>query len=424
MVIGLLSGEGTTTEVACPGDATGTIDLTVDGGEAPYQFSWSQAGNPDFSADTEDLENVSEGTYTVIITDATGAQLMRTFDVETAMGFAVDAEVTSNFNGFGVSCPNDANGSLAATVSGMGTFSYEWRRNGSPIGDNSPTLTNVPAGEYTLIVTSDANCVVEQVLTVTEPDPIEIVANITDASCEDARDGRIELTVTGGVGNYEYFWDDGRDEPFINFLRPNSYSVEVSDANDCFVTQTFRVEAPEVLSATASSTDATDGCNGSINVSVSGGNGDYTYQWPQLVGQQGPSAEGLCPGEYTIVINDGGGCQSFTISVIVRDRRFPCLSAREVITPNGDGLNEAFILFCTDDAGFGDNTLEIFNRWGQLVFTVDNYDCSQDGGSNCFIGQNNDGVELPEGPYYYVLDYANPSGDRQQLRGSLTILRE
>lgn len=424
IVVGLLSGGGTTSLVDCPGDSTGTVDLTVEGGESPYTYSWTMAGNPDFSADTEDLQNVREGTYTVIITDATGAQLMRVFEVETAAGFSVSTAVTSSYNGFGVSCPNSSDGSLAATISGVGEFSYEWRRNGSLIGDDSPTLSNVPAGEYTLIVTSDVGCIVEETLILTEPDPIQIVANITDASCDDARDGRITLEVSGGVGSPDFFWDNTRTTPTINFLLPGPYSVEVSDENDCFVTQTFRVEAPEVLAATAISTDATDDCNGTVNVEVTGGNGEYTYQWPQLLNQTGPSAEGLCPGEYMVVIRDLGGCQSITVSVLVRDRRFPCLSSREVITPNGDGLNEDFVLFCTDGEGFNDNTLEIFNRWGQLVFTVDNYDCSQDGGSNCFNGTNNDGTELPEGPYYFVLDYANPSGDREQLRGSLTILRE
>ncbi|MEL6141107.1 MAG: gliding motility-associated C-terminal domain-containing protein, partial [Bacteroidota bacterium] len=69
-----------------------------------------------------------------------------------------------------------------------------------------------------------------------------------------------------------------------------------------------------------------------------------------------------------------------------------------------------------------ENTLEIYNRWGQLVFQMNNYSCSSDGGLDCFEGRTNDGAILPEGPYYYVLDYFNPIGERLQKRGSLTIV--
>ncbi|MEM7573609.1 MAG: cohesin domain-containing protein [Bacteroidota bacterium] len=421
--VGELTEEGETTEVACPGDATGSVDLTVAGGVGPYTFSWTEAGSTDVIAETEDLTEVAAGDYTVVITDNTGASLVRTYTISSANGFFVTANVTTDYNGFDVSCAGFSDAQLVAEVSGTGNYTYEWRRNGGLVSMDA-IVNDAPAGTYDLRVISEDGCIVDEQLEVIAPSPIELVANITDASCEDARDGRIELVATGGAGDYDYLWEDGRITPAIPFLRPNRYSVEVMDANGCLAQGTFSVNAPEALTATVSSTDADDGCNGTIDVTVNGGNGLYTYEWPQLMGQTGATAEGLCPGVYTIEVSDDARCQTIIVEVTVRDRRFPCLSERNVITPNGDGLNEAFILFCTDGADFNDNVLEIYNRWGQLVYKVNDYDCSQDGGLNCFEGRNNDGSELPEGPYYYILDYANPSGDRLQKRGSLTILRE
>jgi gliding motility-associated-like protein len=209
------------------------------------------------------------------------------------------------------------------------------------------------------------------------------------------------------------------------FLRASDYSVIVTDANGCTISQDFTISEPAELIVTTESTDADDGCNGTVTILPLGGAENYNYRWPQLPAQgNNPVARGLCPGIYEIEIFDDNNCQTITPTAEVRDRRFPCLSERNVITPNGDGLNEAFILFCTDGSEASDNDLEIYNRWGQLVYTIGSYNCSEDGGLNCFEGRTNDGSILPEGPYYYVLNYFNPLGDRRQKRGSITIVLE
>jgi len=103
------------------------------------------------------------------------------------------------------------------------------------------------------------------------------------------------------------------------------------------------------------------------------------------------------------------------IRATVQDRRFPCTEAREIITPDGDGLNEAFLISCVDE--FVDNILQVYNRHGQLVFQAENYD-------NSWTGTSANGEPLPEGPYYYVLEYTDFDGVRQQLKGSVTLLRD
>ncbi|MEL6358267.1 MAG: gliding motility-associated C-terminal domain-containing protein, partial [Bacteroidota bacterium] len=225
----------------------------------------------------------------------------------------------------------------------------------------------------------------------------------------------------GGVPTYDYFWNTGSSDPVLRFLAPDAYTVIVVDANGCEIEQEFSIEEPAPLVATAESTDADEGCNGTVTILPIGGSGSYSYRWESLPNQgNNPVARGLCPGIYSVEVFDN--CQSMTVTAEVRDRRFPCLSDRSVITPNGDGLNESFILFCTDGSEANENTLEIYNRWGQLVFQMNNYSCSSDGGLDCFEGRTNDGAILPEGPYYYVLDYFNPIGERLQKRGSLTIV--
>lgn len=99
----------------------------------------------------------------------------------------------------------------------------------------------------------------------------------------------------------------------------------------------------------------------------------------------------------------------------VLDRRFPCMDIRPVITPDGDGLNEAFIINCIEE--MADNRVLIYNRWGQLVYEARNYD-------NNWRGITTDGQQVPDGAYYYVLEFTDNEGKRVQVKGSITILRE
>ncbi len=423
--IGQLVESATATEVECPGDASGTIDLAVSGGIAPYTFEWRLAGSMEVISTEEDLSQLVAGEYTVTITDATGARLVRTYTVGTAIGFSLSTSIASNFNGFGVSCQGERDGRLVVQISGLGTYTYEWFRGDMLVGIDS-VLANVGAGSYLVRVTSDAGC--EQssaVLNITEPAALSLQAEVQNVSCIEERDGRIIVSPQGGTAPYTYNWSNGTTLAQAQFLRAGDYSVLVSDVNGCTAMADFTITSPPELLLTSEETDADNGCNGTITILPLGGASNYNYSWPQLAGQgNSPVARDLCPGEYTVIVTDENNCQSVSRTVTVRDRRFPCLSERNVITPNGDGLNEAFILFCTDGDEISNNTLEIYNRWGQLVFQANGYDCSEDGGRNCFRGLTNSGEVLPEGPYYYVLDYSNPLGEQRQQRGSLTILRE
>ena len=140
------------------------------------------------------------------------------------------------------------------------------------------------------------------------------------------------------------------------------------------------------------------------------------YRWNSNNALNTAQITGLCPGSYFVEVSDINGCKAEIATGEVQDRRFPCLEERSVISPDGDGLNDNFIIFCAD-SDFSDNRLEIFDRWGQLVFEAKNYD-------NSWTGQTPFGQELPEGPYYYILEYKDPNGNLLQKKGSITLLRE
>jgi gliding motility-associated-like protein len=420
-----VSASGAVTNVACEGGADGAIDLTVNSGIGPYTYAWRVMGNPAIIATTQDLMDISAGTYEVVVTDASGQSFTLAFTVSTTLGFSLTTAVTSNYNGSAVSCNGNTDGSARVDISGFGDFDFQWFSGTTLVGSDS-ILTGIGAGTYRVVVTNENGCFAEDSVTVTEPMPLSLTSEITAVSCFNERDGRIRLTVSGGTPDYSYEWSNGGTLNQIQFLEEGDYEVFINDANGCIINQDFTVAGPPELIATVESTDATDDCNGTVTViPLAGGSTNFNYNWQQLP-QQGnsPVALDLCPGDYIIDVFDENRCQTVTVVATVRDRRFPCLSERNVITPNGDGLNESFILFCTDGGEINNNTLEIYNRWGQLVYQIADYNCSTDGGLNCFEGRTNDGSVLPAGPYYYVLDYTNPIGELQQKRGSITIVLE
>jgi hypothetical protein len=419
------------TDVACTGGTEGGIDVSITGGVLPYTFAWTRVSAPDIISTNEDLVvsdvtgGVTAGDYTLTITDATGAMLVMNYTVGISAGFSTTVAVTSNYNGFGVSCAESTDGRVEIVISGQGDFMYEYLLDGAMVGVDS-VLSNAAAGTYAATVIDAGGCEITQMVEVTAPPALVLNEDIDNISCGSTNDGSIFVGATGGIAPYDYRWSTGAMTSRISGLGTGTYDITVTDDNNCTSTESYSLAAPEDLAVTFEAIEATDGCNGSIRIIPLGGSGNYQFTFPQLTNQgDDPLAEGLCPGVYTIQVTDDNECQTVTMVAEVLDRRFPCLSARDVITPNGDGLNEAFVITCSDGREAINNSLQVFNRWGQIVYRAVDYDCSDDNsGINCFEGKTNDGSLLPNGPYYYVFEFRNMLGEEMQQRGSLTILRD
>ena len=110
---------------------------------------------------------------------------------------------------------------------------------------------------------------------------------------------------------------------------------------------------------------------------------------------------------------DAEGCSIIDLGE-VPDGTLDCLEYRSVITPDGDGFNEEFRINCLNE--FPEHTLEIYNRWGQLVFKTDDY-------HNDWQGTNRTGSDLPEGAYFFVFEYRDTDGTVRQKKGHITVLR-
>lgn len=404
------------TNTECPEDPVGATDIDVSGGEPGYTYEWRNEAGVVVSEE-EDLSGVIAGVYTVMVSEPSGNTLSEQVTISSASALALGVQVTSDYNGFDVSCANGADGRVRATASGTSGYSYEWTLDNVLVG-TADVLSDAAPGTYQLMVSDADGCTITRQIELDAPEPLELSANITGVTCNGGKDGSITVFASGGIQGFNYFyqWDNGSQSNRLSFLEAGDYQVTVFDANDCATEATYAVDNPAPLAITFEAEPASDGCNGTARVVVEGGTAPFRYNWANLEANPNDGLViNLCPGEYFLQVADANDCISELTSVTVDDRRFPCLEERVVITPDGNGTNDEFIIFCVGD--FPDNHLEIYNRWGQLVFEADNYD-------NTWEGTAQDGQALPEGPYYYILEYTDPEGNLVQQKGSLTILRE
>jgi hypothetical protein len=282
----------------CSGTCTGSINLTVTGGVAPYLYSWT--GIPFYSSSNEDLSNLCPGVYTVSVTDACGCTNTLTQVITAPPAFTLTGMITQ------IPCGGLNNGAIDVTVGG-GTpgYTYAWT---GPSGytANTEDLLNLTPGTYTLTATDANNCTITQNWVV-NPAPQALLLSETnvDVLCSGQATGSIDLTTVGGTAPYTYMWNGPgaytANTQDISGLAAGTYSVTVTDANNCTVSlSNIDITASPTLVLTGS----VNGNN--IDISVSGGTVPYNYSWSNgAVTQDLPN---VLPGTYVVIVTDAYNC--------------------------------------------------------------------------------------------------------------------
>jgi len=165
--------------------------------------------------------------------DSTTASITFQVKEDPCLDFIVSDVMTTD-----VSCAGGQDGSIEVTVSG-GVEPYTYSLNGSSAVENN-IWEGLPEGEYTLKIVDDSSCVVTTTATIKSPTPLEIEVEITNSSSVNGN-GSIDLTVSGGVGDYSYEWSNGADTSLIEDLEIGIYSVIVTDGNGCSLEDSFEV---------------------------------------------------------------------------------------------------------------------------------------------------------------------------------------
>jgi hypothetical protein len=233
------------TDVFCKGESTGSIILNVIGGDANMTYEWSNGET------TKDISGLSAGTYTVTVTDVNGCSASTSATVDEPAAVLAANAVASD-----VLCNGGNSGSIELTVTGgTAPYTFVWN-NGSTDEDPSGLVS----GNYNVVVTDFFGCTAEANAFVDEPAAIDIDGNVTNVACNGGNDGAVMLDVTGGTSPYSYVWSNSSVDDNITGLTAGTYTVTVTDANQCTATETFNVSQAGSLSMQKSDTDVS--CNG------------------------------------------------------------------------------------------------------------------------------------------------------------------
>ena len=211
----------TKTDVSACGIADGTINSTVNGGTAPYNYAWNNGDT------TANISNLSAGQYIVVVTDSNACIISDTITITQPSNNLLVTTTSPTMNGYHIACTGDSSGSITAQVSG-GTpgYTYLWSD-----GQTTATASSLAAGACSITVTDTNSCSYSIFETLTEPTNA-LNQNIltTNISCNGANDGSIYLSVSGGVPNYTTNWG-GISNP--NALSIGTYVITTTDSNGC-----------------------------------------------------------------------------------------------------------------------------------------------------------------------------------------------
>ncbi|MDP1622508.1 MAG: T9SS type A sorting domain-containing protein, partial [Bacteroidales bacterium] len=299
-----LTGMGS--PVLCNGGSSGSIDIMVAGGTMPYGYTWSNGET------SEDIGGLTAGCYTVTVMDANSCMITDTWCITEPDPLVITTAVVTH-----VTCNGASNGAInggydiigqplpIGVSGGTPPYSFIWSD-----GTTNNSLCCVPAGCYTVTVTDANNCMTTGTWCITEPSALTLTGTPSPVLCYGGSGGAIDITVTGGTPDYTYLWSNGVTDEDVSGLTAGTYTVTVTDANGCPITNSWTVTQPTELTVTgiAYPVLCNGGSSGMIDITVSGGTMPYAYFWSN--GATSEDLSGLIAGTYTVIVYDDNECMA------------------------------------------------------------------------------------------------------------------
>ncbi len=314
---GTLAG---TENLNCKEDNDGYINLTINTeGELPYTYSWNTG------AETQDLSGLIAGNYNVTVVDNNECQFITPTWTINEPDFALSASVSVVSEPL---CYGDMNGELRVDAAGgKGTYTYQWD---DPAFQTTQNANLLEAGYYNVSVEDYKGCKASAGIYLNQPESISINETITDVKCFNGNDGSIQLEVSGGTPDFDYFWETTDGAGLVitdknqSALEQGTYSFTATDAHNCILSKNIVVSQPaSAIGITVE--DKTDIANcygdntGEIAVNATGGTGVLTYTLNPGASQTNGTGDfaGLLAGTYSVDVTDENNCGPETSSTLI-----------------------------------------------------------------------------------------------------------
>jgi large repetitive protein len=296
------------TNVSCNGGNNGAINLIVTGGTVVYTYDWLDVSG---TSNPRDRSGLAAGTYSVIVRDANNCTRSATFTISQPQAIA------TNISALSIGCNGGSDGAVNLNVSGgTSPYTYAWTRTGGGFSETTQSLLNVLAGTYNVTITDARGCTATTSATVNQAAALVLSRTSSNPSCFGGSNGSVDLTVSGGTSPYNFTWSNGATTEDISGLVASTYSVSVTDANNCAANTSVTISQPTQVSASITGTTPSScfgTATGTATAQGAGGTGAFTYSWNTSPVQNTQTAVSLSAGIiYDVIVSDANGCTAIT----------------------------------------------------------------------------------------------------------------
>ncbi len=374
----------TTTDATCNGTTDGTATVFANGGTPPFTYLWNDTNNQT----TQTAIGLSTNTYIVTITDNLNCTTTASATVGTPNPI-ISSTTSTDITCFGIT---DGTGTVQAS-GGTGNLFYNWSNN--QIGTFA---NNLSLGWHYVTITDQNNCFAIDSVYINEPSQISLNITSDDVLCSGGTDGSATVNVMGGTPPYTYFWSNNLTTQTINNIALGSYTVIVTDNNNCTASQSITIGVPNpiIISLSATHNLCFGDTNGTISSTISGGSGQLSIIWSN--NETTNNISDLATGTYTITVSDEQGCTStssidvegplFPVDILISDDMNICYSSYSgVASATGNGGTAPYSFNWSNNS-----TNNIITDLAPGIYTVTVTD-----NNGCSSTEQSEIIEAPEG---------------------------
>jgi gliding motility-associated-like protein len=401
--------------LACHGVNTGSASVLVSGGTPPYNYTWNSAP-PQF---TPQATNLFAGPAQVSINDNNNCQTTAVVDLIEPQPLLV---LTSPDNFI---CQGNSTVLTAFGTGGTGNITYQWS-NG--MLDDTISVSPAITTTYTITITDQSNCTNSQDIEITVfENPVPIFAANVLEGCVPLCVDFIDLTpAPGGSAIVAQQWDFGDQRQGTGGLIEHCYrkdglmdvSLTIVTDKGCIRSTTFNDYINIYPMPTANFITEQSSANifnpdyQFINTSVNGIEYNWNFGDGSAISYEfSPAHSYKDTGDFYVrlMIVSEKGCMD-TLTKIIRIEPYYTFFIPNAFTPNGDGLNDEFVI---RGEYMAQSSMSIFDRWGKVIYSQ-----SSTGERISWDGRN-----VPNGVYIYSVQIKDTLGNDHKYNGQVTLIR-
>lgn len=400
----------TTENVKCNGGNTGSVNISGIGGTPTYQYGINTGGY----LPTNHISGISAGTHTIKIKDNNGCE----HDTIITITQPAAALSFGNFEIVSPTCEGFANGSVTLVGTG-GTPTYTYMKNGQGFSPSN-IFSEITEGEYTFTVKDNNGCEIDTYVVIKGyPHILLDSISFKEPSCFEYTDGAIIIHASGGVLPLNYSINDSDNwsgSATLSNVRSGAHTIHIRDKEGCLKDSTVILTQPTEVAANATSGSDCNGITdgGFITLTPSGGTEPYTYKWMHNAQLNSSKIVQLENGDYTVIVTDSKGCMdTASINLLLSACCKPFIP--NAFSPNNDGNNDEYRVLYLADMSLKE--LQIYNRYGQRVFSTTSQSKAWDGTYN--------GKPLDAGTYFYHIRITCGNITQKELifDGDISLIR-